>query len=232
MAENSAIPRSEHPKPQFEREDWLNLNGQWTYTFDFGKSGAERGFKDSNGFNGEITVPFCPESELSGVGYKDFIEMMWYQKDILIPDNWKDKKIILHFGAVDYVAEIFIDGKYVGRHFGGNSSFSFDISDFVSEGGKHSLVVHATDNTRNGKQPGGKQSFKFKSAGCHYTRTTGIWQTVWLEAVSEFSLLSCRIVPDLDNEKFLFTPLFKGLKRNLTMSISIKDGEKIFRIEV
>ena len=227
MVENSAIPRPEHPKPQLEREDWLNLNGQWTYTFDFGKSGAERGFKDSNGFNEKITVPFCPESELSGVGYKDFIEMMWYHKDILIPDNWKDKKVILHFGAVDYIAEIFVDGKYVGRHFGGSSSFSFDISDFVSAGGKHSLVVHVTDDVRSGKQPGGKQSFKFKSAACHYTRTTGIWQTVWLEAVSESSLVSCKIVPDLDNNKFFFIPLFKGMKENMSMLITIRAGTKI-----
>jgi hypothetical protein len=227
MPKNSTVPRPEHPKPQFERESWINLNGQWTYAFDFGKSGSEKGFKDSKEFNDKITVPFCPESELSGVGHKDFIEMMWYQKNICIPLDWKDKKVILHFGAVDYIAEIFVDGKYVGRHFGGSSSFSFDISDIVRAGGKHSLVVHVTDDMRNGKQPGGKQSFKLKSAGCHYTRTTGIWQTVWLEAVTEFSLLSCRIVPDLDNEKFLFTPLFKGLKRNLTLSIAIKDGEKL-----
>ncbi|HBC88337.1 MAG TPA: beta-glucuronidase [Lentisphaeria bacterium] len=227
MAKNSTIPRPEHPKPQFERESWINLNGQWTYAFDFGKSGAERGFKDSKGFAGKITVPFCPESELSGVGYKDFIEMMWYQKDIQIPKDWRGSKVILHFGAVDYIAEIFVDGRYVGRHFGGSSSFDYDISDYVEAGKKHSLVLHVSDDTRHGKQPGGKQSFGFKSAGCHYTRTTGIWQTVWLEAVSEFSLQSCRILPDLDGNKFLFTPLFRGMKRNLKVRIAVKDGEKI-----
>ncbi len=227
MTENSPVPRHEHPKPQFERENWVNLNGQWTYTFDFGKSGSEKGFKDSKGFNDKITVPFCPESELSGVGHKDFIEMMWYQKNICIPREWKDKKVILHFGAVDYIAEIFIDGKYVGRHFGGSSSFDYDISDYLLPEGKHSLVVHVSDDTRHGKQPGGKQSFLFKSVKCHYTRTTGIWQTVWLEAVSEFSLMSCRILPDLDGNKFLFIPLFRGLKRNLSMRIAVKDGDEI-----
>ncbi len=226
------IPRPEHPRPQFERESWINLNGEWTYTFDFGKSGAERAFKDSKGFNAKITVPFCPESELSGVGQKDFIEMMWYQKEIHIPHDWKSKKVILHFGAVDYIAEIFIDGKYVGRHFGGSSSFSFDITDFVAAGENHSLVVHVTDDVRSGKQPSGKQSSKFKSHGCHYTRTTGIWQTVWIEAVPGFSLKSCRIVPDFDNNKFLFTPLFNGLKSNLKLRITIRDGEKIASREV
>ncbi len=226
MAKNSTVPRPEHPRPQFERKEWINLNGQWTYTFDFGKSGSERGFKDSKGFSDKITVPFCPESELSGVGHKDFIEMMWYQKDIQIPKNWTSRRTILHFGAVDYIAEVFVDGKYVGRHFGGSSSFDFDISDLVDDGKKHSLVLHVTDDTRHGRQPGGKQSFGFKSAGCHYTRTTGIWQTVWLESVSEFSLKSCRIVPDLDGEKFLFTPLFKAMKKGLSLRITVKDGGK------
>ncbi len=227
MTKNSTIPRPEHPKPQFERENWINLNGQWTFSFDFGKSGTERGFKDSRGFDGKITVPFCPESELSGIGHKDFIEMMWYQREIQIPKSWADRRTILHFGAVDYIAEVFIDGKYVGRHFGGSSSFEFDISDFIEAGKKHSLVVHVTDDTRHGKQPGGKQSIGYKSAGCHYTRVTGIWQTVWLESVSEFALKSCRILPDFDGNKFLFTPLFKGLKRNLSLRITVKDGGKV-----
>lgn len=225
MVKKSAIPRPEHPKPQFERKDWINLNGQWSYAFDFGKSGAERGFKDSKGFADKIVVPFCPESELSGVGYKDFIEMMWYQREICIPENWKGRSVILHFGAVDYISEIFIDGKFAGRHFGGSSSFSFDIAEFVSAGKKHSLVLHVSDDTRNGKQPGGKQSFMFNSAGCHYTRSTGIWQTVWLEAISAYSLKSCRIVPDFDASKFIFIPLFKKLKKDLNFRVSIKDGE-------
>ncbi len=226
MPLNNAIPRPEHPKPQFERKDWINLNGKWTYAFDFGKSGYERGFKDSRGFEGEIIVPFCPESALSGIGHKDFIERMWYQREINIPKSWKGRRTVLHFGAVDYVAEVFIDGRYAGRHFGGSSSFSFDVSDLVFPGKAHSLVVHVADDTRQGRQPCGKQSFHYKSAGCHYTRTTGIWQTVWLESVREYSLKSCRIVPDLDGEKFVFTPLFRALKGGLKLRISVKDGAK------
>jgi len=225
MKHTPSIPRPEHPKPQFERDNWINLNGRWTYAFDFGKSGAERGFKDCKGFPDEITVPFCPESELSGIGHKDFIEAMWYQKTIHVPLGWK--KTILHFGAVDYIAEVFVDGQPVGRHFGGSASFSFDISDFVSAGASHSLVVQVTDDTRHGKQPGGKQSFRFQSALCHYTRTTGIWQTVWLEEVPEFSLASCRSVPDLDNSQFHFVPQFTRLKKDLRLRITIRDGGRV-----
>ena len=105
------LPRSEYPRPQFERERWMNLNGTWTYTFDFGQSGAERGFSGSNGFDGKITVPFCPESSLSGVKYTDFIPCIWYQRSITVPETWDGKKILLNFGAVDYEATIYIDGK-------------------------------------------------------------------------------------------------------------------------
>ena len=99
---NAQTPRPEYPRPQFERADWVNLNGTWTYTFDFGKTGVNRGFEKSTGFDGNITVPFCPESSLSGVQYTDFINGMWYQRTINIPASWEGKKIFLNFGAVDY----------------------------------------------------------------------------------------------------------------------------------
>ena len=110
------LPRSEYPRPQFERERWMNLNGTWTYTFDFGQTGAERDFRNSKGFDGKITVPFCPESSLSGVKHTDFIPCIWYQRTITVPETWGGKNILLNFGAVDYDATIYIDGKKVGRH--------------------------------------------------------------------------------------------------------------------
>lgn len=99
-------PRAEYPRPQFEREQWVNLNGTWTFDFDFGKSGKDRRLQSAEKFDKNITVPFCPESKLSGVGYTDFIEQMWYQRNITIPSDWNGKKIFLNFGAVDYCAEI------------------------------------------------------------------------------------------------------------------------------
>ena len=122
------IPRPEYPRPQFERAEWVNLNGTWNYEFDFSNSGKNRQLTTAKQLGNTITVPFCPESKLSGVNYTDFIEQMWYQRSISIPENWKGKKILLNFGAVDYHAEIYIDGNYLGNHDGGSSSFSLDIT--------------------------------------------------------------------------------------------------------
>lgn len=208
----SGIPRPEHPRPQFERADWLNLNGDaWTYTFDFGQSGCDAGRElyRSKGFAQRITVPFCPESSLSGVGHKDFIPAMWYHRKLDLPAAWKGKKILLHFGAVDYESEIYLDGKSVAFHFGGTSSFTVDLTAYAQPGKSYDLVVRVKDTTRGeSHQPRGKQSSHFKSAGCHYTRTTGIWQTVWLEAVHPSGIRQCQIVPDVDGSRFIFTPAF------------------------
>lgn len=183
MSQN--IPRAEYPRPQFTRQEWVNLNGEWTCEFDFGKSGLERGLQNSKGFSTPITVPFCPESKLSGIGYTDFIEAMFYHRTLEIPASWAGKLILLHFGAVDYECELFLDGKSVGTHFGGSVSFHFDITEFVSPGKTYDLVLHVKDNRRGLFQPSGKQAYDWKSSGCFYTRTTGIWQTVWMEPVSK-----------------------------------------------
>jgi len=221
------IPRSEYPRPQFERTSWLNLNGTWSYSFDFGNSGKARGFMESKGFNEKITVPFCPESKLSGVEYKDFINNMWYHRLITVPDRWTDKKIILHFGAVYYKTEVYIDGQFAGRHFGGTSSFEFDISSLVTPGKPANLVVYVNDDLRSGKQPGGKQCFNYFSEGCSYTRVTGIWQTVWMEAVSGFGLKQVHTIPDIDQNQLVVYPAFYGENNKNNLVIRIKDGSKL-----
>jgi beta-galactosidase/beta-glucuronidase len=182
----------------------------------------------SHGFDSKIIVPFCPESKLSGVGYKDFIESMWYHKKITIPALWKGKKIILHFGGVDYECEAFIDGKSVGRHWGGSVSFSFDITNFVEAEKEHNLILYVYDDTRSGTQAGGKQSpeYSFKSKKCHYTRTTGIWQTVWLEAVDPQGLISCQIISDLDNKRFVIIPRFFKQALGKQIKITLLQGNK------
>ena len=123
---STRIPRPEHPRPQFQRKNWVNLNGPWTFTFDFGKSGdhAGRDWPKSHGFDRNITGPFCPESELSGVGHKDFIPAMWYHRKVRIPAGWEGRRVLLHFGGVDYESTLYVDGQWVGRHFGGTVSFS------------------------------------------------------------------------------------------------------------
>lgn len=223
----TSIPRSEYPRPQFVRADWLNLNGVWTFTFDTGKSGAERGLAKSTGFDREILVPFCPESRLSGVAHTDFIEMMWYHRAIEAPADWRGRRILLHFGAVDYECEAFIDGSSVGRHRGGGSSFAFDITAAVSPGSRHNLVLCVRDETRSGLQPCGKQSARYASHGCHYTRTTGIWQTVWMEAVATFGLADCRIVSDVDSGKVILEPTFFSAGADNTFTAQLLDAGKV-----
>ena len=227
MYAQTEIPRPEHPRPQFVRDSWVNLNGSWTYTFDFGESGLARGLEKSEGFDGKITVPFCPESKLSGVEYKDFINCMWYQRSVEVPAAWEGKKILLNFGAVDYYSTIYVNGNLAGRHWGGSSSFSVDMTKYVKAGEKANIVVCVKDDLRSSEQTGGKQSFNYHSAGCNYTRVTGIWQTVWMEAVASTGLKEVYVKPDLDNNQFLLEPKFYALEKGLSLNVKLMDGNKV-----
>ena len=231
MSSAADTPRPEYPRPQFVREDWVNLNGTWSYEFDFSRSGMDRRLFESKGFESRITVPFAPQSELSGVGYKDFIPEMWYHRTLAVPQDWAGKKIILHFGAVDYIASVYIDGKIAGRHWGGSSSFSIDITRMVVPGQEHNLVVRVEDDERSGQYAKGKQCGRFASFGCEYTRTTGIWQTVWMEPVSKNGLKDVYIVPDLDQSRFVVEPSYYGLAAGQQLRVTVKDGGKVVSSE-
>ncbi len=173
------IPRKEYPRPQFVRSGWLNLNGQWQFEIDNGRSGEARGLSNEGAaLSGEITVPFCPESKLSGVGHTDFMCGVWYKRTVTL--DTLAPRTLLHFGAVDYHCKAFVNGNLVGEHKGGYVSFAFDITSALREG-ENEITVYAEDDTRDRLIPSGKQSSKYGSYGCYYTRTTGIWQTVWLE---------------------------------------------------
>ena len=222
-----AQPRAEYPRPQFERADWVNLNGEWSFALDLSDSGRDRDFYNSKGFEQRITVPFAPESKLSGIGYTDFINSVWYQRMIQIPSAWQGKRVKLNFGAVYYESEVYIDGRFVGRHYGGSDSFSFDITDFVSDGKEHSIVVHAESDLRSGTQPGGKQSTNYYSYGSSYTRTTGIWQTVWMEAVDDMALERVQVVTDIDNEQIVVIPTYYNVAGGNTLSVEVRDGGKV-----
>ena len=221
------IPRPEYPRPQFERDAWMNLNGTWTYAFDFGESGLQRDFNESKGFDNNITVPFCPESPLSGVEYKDFINSMWYHRAVEVPAAWDGKKILLNFGAVDYTSSIYVNGKLAGRHYGGSSSFSVDVTRFVEPGKTADVVVWVQDDVRAGVQASGKQCPDYYSRGCHYTRVTGIWQTVWMEAVAKTGLKEVYVKPDLDNSCFIMEPKFHALADGMSLNVRVKDGDKV-----
>ncbi len=213
------LPRPEFPNPQFERKNWINLNGKWGFEFDHSKSGMQRNLLQKESFDSEIIVPFSFESELSGIGDKDFCECVWYQRELDIPSDWDTDKgsVLFHIGACDYLSEVYVNGEYVGFHRGGMTHFCFDITKYLSKEGKNRVVVRVEDNQRGGKQPAGKQSNNYNSFGCFYTRTTGIWQTVWLEYIPSKSYIkSFKIYPDAVN----------GIATiNFKFSAPLKDGK-------
>lgn len=188
------IPRPEHPEPQFKRDNWVNLNGEWEFEIDFCNEGREKQYFLRDSLGDKIIVPFAPESELSGIGYKGFMDAVWYRRAINIPDSFKGKRVILHFGAVDHEAFVYINGVLAGTHKGGYWPFSLDITDLIKEADNY-VTVLAVDDMRNGKYGTGKQCSELYSHGCDYTRTTGIWQTVWMEAVEEQHIDFFRLTP-------------------------------------
>ena len=227
------IPRPEHPRPQWRRDTWKSLNGDWNFDFDFGLSGRQRGWHRAPELRRHITVPFCPESRLSGIGHTDFMAAVWYRRQIEIPEAWRAGRVRLHFGAVDYECSAWVNGEAVGRHLGGSSSFHFDITEALSSG-DNELVVEARDDTRSGLQPGGKQSHRLHSHGCHYTRTTGIWQSVWLEAAPAASIDDVRIVPHLDGARFVLTPTLIGARQGMQLRATLLsdfEGEIVRQVE-
>lgn len=193
--------RIEYPRPQLVRNDWINLNGKWEFEMDQSVSGKERELNKAEHLSDYINVPFCPESELSGIGFKDFINCVWYRKEIALPEDWMNEIVRLHFGAVDYEATVYINGQEAGSHKGGYDAFYVDITEYLKAGEKNVITVCAEDNVRSGRQPAGKQSWKYASASCHYTRTTGIWQTVWMEKLPKNHIENIFIYPDVENTR-------------------------------
>lgn len=210
--------RMEYPRPQLRRKDWLCLNGSWEFEIDTAEVGTWQAFWNRDHLDGTILVPYCPESELSGVGHKEFMNCVWYRREFELPESFAGKRVILHFGAVDYLAAVYLNGKPVGTHKGGYTPFSFDITDFLQPG-KNALVVSATDHERSRKQPVGKQSQQLYSKGCSYTRVTGIWQSVWLEPVREERLLRYRVYPDVSNSSVTLQLMVSGAAAGCTLRV-------------
>ena len=189
--------RPEYPRPQFVREDWMNLNGEWDFEIDYSCTGQEREFFNRDTLDSKIIVPFCPESKLSGICNTDFMPCVWYRRNIEIPNQFKDKEVILHFGAVDYHAIVYVNGTQVIEHKGGYTPFSVNITDRLKDKDNY-ITLCAYDDLRSNNQPSGKQSPKYESYGCYYTRTTGIWQTVWLEFANCARVDSIKITTDIE----------------------------------
>ena len=184
----------EYPRPQLVREDWRNLNGFWNYAI------TPIDAEDSDCKDGQILVPFAVESALSGVGRTvTENDALWYEREFTVPREWKGKRLMLNFGAVDWHAQVFVDGQFVGEHKGGYAPFSFDVTDFMKKGRKHTLKIKVIDSTETSWQPRGKQILN--PNGIWYTAVTGIWQTVWMEPVADAHVTSYFAVSDIDAKK-------------------------------
>ena len=179
------IPRPEYPRPQFVRKDWLNLNGCWAFSF------------DRPDFDREIVVPFAYQAALSGLGTSERHNLLWYRRSFSCPEAWAGRVVLLHFGAVDYRCRVWVNDCLVGEHAGGHVSFSLDITQALRTG-ENTLTVEVTDVLSDLAQPRGKQYWKPAPEGIYYTATSGIWQTVWLEAVPQARLCGMELTPDYD----------------------------------
>ncbi|WP_423147201.1 glycoside hydrolase family 2 protein [Rubrolithibacter danxiaensis] len=208
----------EYPRPQLVRANWKNLNGLWEYAI------QPKNTSKPKSYDGKILVPFAVESALSGVGKtvgKDSV--LWYQTSFTLPAQMKGKNTLLHFGAVDWETDVYINGKKVGSHQGGYDPFSFDISPYLKKGNKQEIAIRVWDPTDDGPQPRGKQVKN--PEGIWYTPVTGIWQTVWLEAVPKTYIESTKQTPDIDNQKLSFSAKVKNAQGSDKLRLSAWDGQ-------
>ena len=212
-------PLPEYPRPQMTRDDWLNLNGLWQYQP--GKEGDAT--PAGKTLSSEILVPFPVESAISGV--MEHHDRLWYRRQFTVPSGWDGRRILLHFGAVDYESEVFVNGKSLGVHKGGYDPFSYDVTDALSGGGPQELIVRVFDPTGDAGQPRGKQTLR--PGGIMYTSTTGIWQTVWLEPVAVGGIDSLRIVPDVDGGAVKVTVAMTGDNQHAPVTLAVKDGDTV-----
>lgn len=211
VSPENALP--EYPRPQLVRDDWANLNGLWDYAIRSGDEGAP------DSWDGQILVPFCVESALSGVmtGVQPD-QLLWYRRTFQVPEGWDGRKVLLHFGAVDWEATVSVNGREAGAHRGGYDPFSFDITPLLHKG-ENELIVRVWDPTDQGNQPRGKQVLK--PEGIWYTPVTGIWQTVWIEPVPEAHIRALRITPSVSASRF--TVVVEGSEEG-SVRVEARDG--------
>ncbi|HOK96347.1 MAG TPA: glycoside hydrolase family 2 TIM barrel-domain containing protein, partial [Anaerohalosphaeraceae bacterium] len=213
---NPAEPLPEYPRPQMVRPEWMNLNGIWQ--FQPGTAGDT--VPVGQVLSQDILVPFPVESAISGI--MQHYDRLWYRRLFEIPSRWNGQRILLHFGAVDWETEVYINGSSVGIHKGGYDAFSFDITPFLLPAGQQELIVRVYDPTDNGGYPRGKQTLS--PGGIMYTPTTGIWQTVWLEPVPQISLTELKLIPDVDHKLLNITGWVSQPAANLTIQATAYDN--------
>lgn len=204
--EKKEIPRPEYPRPQFVRKDnWINLNGEWNFAFDDSDTGLKERWnkKEQKGkFDKKIVVPFCFQSKLSGIEDTSFHDIVWYRKEFAVPEEFMNGRVLLNFGAVDYSCAVYLNGESIGTHEGGYIGFTLDVSDFIEK--NNVLVVRVQDPSTDLEIPRGKQFWYEKLQHIFYPRVTGLWQTVWLEAVSrDYRIEGLKLTPDVDKSNII-----------------------------
>lgn len=214
------IPRSEYPRPDFVRDLWLTLNGEWEFSF------------DENKFDRKITVPYACESKLSGIGDTGFHTVVWYRREFSLPEVMRGKDILLHFGAVDYSCRVWVNGILVKEHEGGQVGFSADITRAVSFAEANTVTVQAYDDHADLEMPRGKQFWELEPRSIFYTRTTGIWQSVWLEAAPRNRLEFIKITPLLDERAVRFEYILSGGKGLSLETMVLFNGTCINKLSV
>ncbi|QNF29848.1 glycoside hydrolase family 2 protein [Metabacillus elymi] len=212
------IPKKEYPRPQFERAEWMNLNGEWNFKFDKENKGEKEKWYEESTFDKKIIVPFTYETKASGIGEEVFCPNVWYQKSVTIPNEYKQKEIVLHFQAADYITKLWVNGIFVGERKGGQIAFSFNITDYL-EGTNVLNIVVKNEDSQSCYQPRGKQRWLDNNYGCWYVQTTGIWQTVWLEFLNDAHVQAVKITPNIDTESVEFS---YGISGDIASSLSLK----------
>lgn len=207
---NASCPRPEYPRPDFRRDSFENLNGPWEFAFDDQDAGIREGWWDQRIFDQTIIVPYAYQSKLSGIHEKAFHNVVWYKRRLRIVRDDPAQRVLLHIGAADWEARLWVNGRYQGEHRGGHTPFTFDITDALREDGENIFALRVRDDALDLELPRGKQYWKAESHGIFYTGTTGVWQTVWLEKVDENRLEKIWITPDVDRKCFSLRMEFAG----------------------
>jgi beta-galactosidase/beta-glucuronidase len=213
-------PLPEYPRPQLMRDQWQNLNGLWDFAI------LPKGNSFPEKYDGQILVPFAAESSLSGVQQNvGSTKELWYRRTFTIPDNWKNKRILLNFGACDWETNVWINDIKIGSHRGGYTPFSLDITPFLSKGKAQNLIVRVWDPTDEGFQPRGKQVNK--PGGIFYTPVTGIWQTVWIEPVETAYISHLKIIPNIDGGNISVRPATNGASPTDIIEVKVLEKGKV-----